>query len=166
MYCRETVLGWRSRNVHSVLIQEEAPDTLLVYEHDVLSALTKLNPRKAAGPDCIANWLLREYAKILVRSITSITNASFKEQRLTASWKLEDVVPLPKQRPVQDPGKHLLPISLTPAISKLAEDFVVSTHVGPAVLIETHITVKYPFNIVFFMTGYTADWQTYPKLNS
>ena len=29
-----------------------------------------------------------------------------------------------------------------------------------------HITVKYPFNIVLFMTVYTADWQTHPKLNS
>ena len=29
---------------------------------------------------------------------------------------------------------HLRPISLTPAISKIAEDFVVSIHVGPAVL--------------------------------
>ena len=31
-------------------------------------------------------------------------------------------------------SKQLHPISLTPAISKLAEDFVVSTHVGLAVL--------------------------------
>ena len=30
--------------------------------------------------------------------------------------------------------KHIRPISLTPALSKLAEDFVVSKHVGPAVL--------------------------------
>ena len=45
-----------------------------------------------------------------------------------------DVVPLPKQKPVEDLSKHLRPISLTPAISKLVEDFVVATHVGPAVL--------------------------------
>ena len=31
-------------------------------------------------------------------------------------------------------SKQLCPISLTPAISKLVEDFVVSTHVGPVVL--------------------------------
>ena len=31
-------------------------------------------------------------------------------------------------------NKHLRPISLTPAMSKVAEDFVVRSHVGPAVL--------------------------------
>ena len=35
---------------------------------------------------------------------------------------------------MEDLSKQLCPISLTPTISKLAEDFVVSTHVGPAVL--------------------------------
>ena len=35
---------------------------------------------------------------------------------------------------MEDLSKQLHPICLTPAISKLAEDFVVSTHVGPAVL--------------------------------
>ena len=97
-------------------------------------SLTNLNPRKAAGPDDIGNWLLREYAEILVQPITSILNASFREQRLPAPWKLADVVPLPKQKPVVDATKHLRPISLTPAISKVAEDFVVLKYVGPAVL--------------------------------
>jgi len=35
---------------------------------------------------------------------------------------------------VEDLTKQLRLISLTPAISKLAEDFVVLTHVSPAVL--------------------------------
>jgi len=35
---------------------------------------------------------------------------------------------------VEDLSKQLRSISLTPAISQLAEDFVASTHVGPAVL--------------------------------
>ena len=48
--------------------------------------------------------------------------------------KLADVVPLPKQQPIEDVSKHLRPISLTPSISKLAEDFVVSAHFAPAVL--------------------------------
>ena len=66
--------------------------------------------------------------------VTAIFNSSYKEQRLPSPWKLADVVPLPKQKPVEDLSKHLRPISLTPAISKLAEDFAVATHVGPAVL--------------------------------
>ena len=45
-----------------------------------------------------------------------------------------DVVPVPKQRPVQDINKHLRPISLTPILSKIAEEYVVDTYVKPAVL--------------------------------
>lgn len=45
-----------------------------------------------------------------------------------------DVVPIPKEKKVEDISKHLRPISLIPSISKLAEDFVVSSHLGPAVL--------------------------------
>ena len=34
--------------------------------------LTQLNPRKAVGPDCIPDWLLREYAEVLVEPVTAI----------------------------------------------------------------------------------------------
>ena len=77
---------------------------------------------------------MREYAEVLVEPVTAILNSSYKEQKLPSPWKLADVVPLPKQKPVEDLSKHLRPISLTPTISKLAEEFVVATQVGPAVL--------------------------------
>ena len=44
------------------------------------------------------------------------------------------VVPVPKQRPINDINKHLRPISLTPILSKLAEDHIVEKYVKPAVL--------------------------------
>ena len=44
------------------------------------------------------------------------------------------MVLLPKQKPVDDLSKHLRPILLTPVISTIADDFVVSAHVGRAVL--------------------------------
>ena len=108
--------------------------TFEVCELDVLFALKQLKSNKAGGPDKILNWFLKEYAEILAQPFTSILNASFVEQRLPPSWKSADVVPLPKQRPVETINKHLRPISLTPAMSKVAEDFVVRSHVGPAVL--------------------------------
>ena len=80
------------------------------------------------------SWLLREYADLLARPITSVLNSSFSEQRLPQTWKSADVVPIPKEQKVEDISKHLRPISLTPSISKLAEDFVVSSHFRPAVL--------------------------------
>ena len=105
-----------------------------ISEVDVLTAIRKLNPRKAAGPDGIPSWVFREYADFIAQSVTSILNCSFAEQQLPPSWKLADVVPIPKQKPVEVINKHLRPISLTPIISKLAEDFVVSAFIGPAVL--------------------------------
>ena len=78
--------------------------------------------------------MLREYSELLVGPITKMLNASFKEQRLPSIWKHADVTPLPKQRPVKDLKKDLRPISLTPCLSKIAEEFVVGLHVKPAVL--------------------------------
>jgi len=58
--------------------------------------------------------------------IADIFNSSYREGRLPPSWKEADVVPVPKQRPVQDINKHLRPISLTPILSKIAEEYVVA----------------------------------------
>ena len=80
------------------------------------------------------NWLLKEYAVVLADPIHSVFNSTFNEQKLPSSWKLANVIPLPKQKPVTDLNRHLRPISLTPSISKVAEDFVVILFVGPAVL--------------------------------
>lgn len=100
----------------------------------VFSALRRLNPRKASGPDGVPNWLLKEYADFLGEPVCTILNTSFAEQALPTSWKHADVTPMAKKKPVAIISKHIRPISLTPALSKLAEDFVVRYYVGPAVL--------------------------------
>ena len=64
--------------------------------------------------------------------VATILNASFREQKLPRAWKLADVTPLPKTKPVKEIKKKLRPISLTPSISKITEEFV--GHVKPAVL--------------------------------
>ena len=98
------------------------------------SVFLKLNESKAHGPDNIPAWLLNENADILAEPITQIINTSFLEGRLPSSWKRGDVVPVPKQKPVEDINKHLRPISLTPIISKIAEEYIVNAYVKPAVL--------------------------------
>lgn len=100
----------------------------------VHKALSALNPRKASGPDGIGNWLIKEYADILAEPVTNILNCSFAEQQLPSPWKFADVTPLPKQKPITNVSKHIRPISLTPSLSKVAEDFVVRMYVGPAIL--------------------------------
>ena len=103
-------------------------------EYDVYKKLSHLNAAKAGGPDGVPNWILREYAELLAYPVATILNASFKEQKLPRAWKLADVTFLPRTKPVKEIKKQLRPISLTPSISKIAEEFVVTGHVKPAVL--------------------------------
>ena len=94
----------------------------------------KINRSKAHGPDGIPGWVLKENTDLLAVPIADILNASYREGRFPPSWKEADVVPVPKQRPVRDINRHLRPISLIPILSKIAEEYVVDTHVKPAVL--------------------------------
>ena len=108
--------------------------SVFVTEPYVLNELRRLTCNKATGADGIPNWLLKEYADILSYPITSVLNSSFAEQCLPTRWKNADVIPVPKKKPVNDIKNQLRPISLTPSMSKIAEDFVIKFHIGPAVL--------------------------------
>ena len=109
---------------------------LKLSEVDVLSALTELNSKKAGGPNGIPCWVLKEYAEVLAHPITAISNSSFAEQKCPAQWKMANIVPIPKEKPVKDINKHLQPVSLTPALSRIAEEFIVANYISPAVLKE------------------------------
>ena len=100
----------------------------------VYKVLSKLNPTKAQGPDGVPAWLLKENADVLTAPIMDILNSSYSEGCLPLSWKMADIVPVPKQKPVTDVNKHLRPISLTPILSKVAEEFVVEEYVKHAIL--------------------------------
>ena len=63
-----------------------------------------------------------------------ILNSSYLENRLPAAWKLADVIPIPEQKPVRTLNKDLRPVSLTPIVSKLAEEVVVEQFIKPAIL--------------------------------
>ena len=86
----------------------------------------KLNIHKASGPYNVHAWLLEKNADILALIVTDIPTQRIRRHgfqvlgnRLTKS---------------NDINKHLMPISLTPILSKLAEEFVVDQHAKPAVL--------------------------------
>ena len=118
---------------HDATSNVRYPNSTLVSEFCVLKKLSALNPAKASGHDMIPSWLLKENADLLAPLVTYIT-CSFAEARMPQSWTHADIVPIPKQVPVYDVKRHLRPISLTPALSKVAEEFVVEPHVKPAVL--------------------------------
>ena len=99
-----------------------------------LKKLKSLDPHKAPGPDDIPNWILRDYAEILAPSVSELLNSSYKQKRLPSCWKQANITPIPKEKPVKDISKQLRPTSLTPVLSKLAEEFVVEKYIAPAVL--------------------------------
>ena len=113
---------------------EDLPIFLEVTEERVQQALAKLNPNKASGPDNLPNWIFKEYSYILAFPIMKILNASYNEQILPITWKKADVSPLLKKKPVDTLEKDLRPISLTPCVSKVAEEFIVEDYVKPAIL--------------------------------
>ena len=106
----------------------------ILSELDICLALKKLNPRKASGPDGLPNWLLKEFAEVLAEPVCTILNSTFREQKFPSAWKLANITPLIKAKPVTDVSKHLRPISLAPALSKVAEDFIVITYISCAIL--------------------------------
>ena len=80
------------------------------------------------------SWLIKKNADLLARSVLDIINSSFSEGRLPPSWKTADITTIPKQKLVKDINKDLRPVSLTPVLSKVAEEFLVEEHVRPAVM--------------------------------
>ncbi len=115
-------------------VEEESALYPKVSELQVQVALAKINPSKPCGPGEIPNWLLKEYAMLLAYPVSKIINSSFNEMKLPSIWKVANVIPLPKVKPVENLTKLLRPISLTACLSKVAENFVVQDYIKPAVL--------------------------------
>ena len=109
-----------------------SPDSVTT-EYSVFSQLAHFCVQniQSPGPDGLPSWLLKESADTLAKPVSDIINASYSENRLTLSWKKSDVAPIAKQRPVLDVCKHLRPISLTPILSKVAEEIVVNKFIKP-----------------------------------
>ncbi|CAB4042452.1 Hypothetical predicted protein, partial [Paramuricea clavata] len=73
-----------------------------VSEMSVSKKLANLIKTKATGPDSISAWLLKENSVILGAPISDILNSSYQEASLPQSRKCADIVPIPKQKPVQE----------------------------------------------------------------
>ena len=113
---------------------EDDGEVLQVCVVRVCHLLRHLNKYKSPGPDNIPNWLLKEYAELLADPITDILNTSFKEQRVPITWRTANITPIPKVRLVTNLKNELRPISLTPCLSKMAEELIVNDYIKPAVL--------------------------------
>ena len=115
-----------SNEIPKLPLEDQSPKYLVVVEYDVYKRLSHLNAAKAGAPDGIPNWILRKYAEFLAYPLSIILKTSFKEQQLPRPRRLTDVTPLFRTKPVKEIKKDLRPVSLTPSISIVAEDFVVT----------------------------------------
>ena len=111
-----------------------SPSTISITESLIFKKLSIIVPTKAPGPDTIPGWLLKENADVLTSPVCKIPYSYYLENRLPSAGKSADVIPIPKQKPVRDINNDLRPISLTPIVSKLAEEVVVEQFIKPAIL--------------------------------
>ena len=111
---------------------DQIPD--LVTPWSTYLKLISFNPSKAPGPDNIPNRIFRDFAHILAYPVPVLLNSSFQDQKLPDMWKLANVTPVPKNKPVTDINQHLRPISLTCSLSKLTEELIIEKFVAPAIL--------------------------------
>jgi len=103
---------------------DSIPCQYTIYPEEVYDKLSRINTRKAPGPDQLPNWILKEFAFLLCDPICCIFNTSVQHGIVPTLWKSANVVPIPKVTPARSIESDLRPISLTPTLSKILESFI------------------------------------------
>ena len=99
-------------------------DIPTIQPREVCIKLRALTTHKSAGPDKIPNRILKDFAYILADPVATIFNKSLSTGVVPRIWKEANVIPIPKcNQPESESDTR--PISLTPGLSKVLEDFVV-----------------------------------------
>ncbi|XP_065174094.1 uncharacterized protein [Atheta coriaria] len=86
-----------------IRIQEEATS---VNKNEIAEVLAKLKNRKAAGPDGIANELLKYGGQKLITEITKMINKVLKERRIPNEWRTSTLIMLFKKGDRQIPSNY------------------------------------------------------------
>ncbi|XP_058650447.1 uncharacterized protein LOC131551470 [Onychostoma macrolepis] len=79
---------------------------------DVRKSLSRINPRKAAGPDNIPGRVLKDCAAQLTDVLTDIFNTSLSQAVIPTCLKSTTIIPVPKKSPVSCLNDYR-PIALT-----------------------------------------------------
>ncbi|MEL7308602.1 MAG: reverse transcriptase family protein, partial [Pseudomonadota bacterium] len=107
--------------------QDMKPD--ICSERSIFHLLSNLKTDKACGSDGVHPIFLKLCADVVCRPISHFINLSFQQGIFPTVWKLADVCPVPKSRPVRK--DQLRPISLLPIVSKICEKAVLSVYSEP-----------------------------------
>ena len=88
-------------------------------ERSIFDLLINLRTDKACGSDGVNPIFLKTCADVICRPLSHLINLSFQQGVFPNVWKMADVCPIPKSRPVNI--DQLRPISLLPTVSKICE---------------------------------------------
>ena len=88
---------------------------------EIIEAISRLNPKKAAGHDLIGNKAIKELPIKGIALITSIFNATLRLEHFPKAWNISLITLIPKPgKPIYETSSYR-PISLLPTLSKLFE---------------------------------------------
>ena len=118
-------------------VRPATPPPLTLTVSQVRRQLTRINARKAAGPDNINPRVLKVAAEQLAVPLTSLFNLSLRTGKVPKLWKSSCIVPVPKKsRP--SVLNDYRPVALTSQVMKIFERLVlnqlkpsVSEHLDP-----------------------------------
>ena len=69
--------------------------------------------------------MLKDHANILAAPLTAIFNSSLREGVIANEWKMANVIPLPKTKPIISVETDIRPISLTPIVAKVFDVYCI-----------------------------------------
>ncbi|KAM7379021.1 hypothetical protein PAMP_017842 [Pampus punctatissimus] len=116
------------RDNHEAAIKAVLPadhQPLILSPTDVCAALSRINARKAAGPDGIPGRVLRACAGQLTGVMTNIFNMSLAQAAVPSCFKTTSIVPVPKHSTAASLNDYR-PVALTPIIMKCFERLVLA----------------------------------------
>ncbi len=90
---------------------------------DVRKTLSRINPRKAAGPDNISGHVLKDCAAQLTDVLTDIFNTSLSQAVVPTCLKSTTIIPVPNKSPLSCLNDYR-PTALTPIMMKCFERLV------------------------------------------
>ncbi|MFS5355118.1 reverse transcriptase family protein, partial [Streptococcus agalactiae] len=88
---------------------------------EVEGIIKRLKNRKAPGKDGITNVMVKQLPRKGIAAITNIINAVLRTRHFPTGWKQADIIMFSKPKKDKVMPQNYRPISLLPAISKIAE---------------------------------------------
>ena len=112
-------------NNYSMIECESVPAKYIISVGNVENQLSRLNTKKATGPDNIPTWVLRDFCEVLAGPVACLWNSYIREGKISNVWKSAYVSPLPKVTSALEVRIDLRPIGLTALFSRGIESHVV-----------------------------------------